>query len=422
MNPDDARSRAISEWLDEFSAHRVPDHLDEVLRQTQARRQRPAWSIPERWLPVDLTSRAIPVSAPRVGRLLLLALLLLALVAAAGLLAGSQRHRVPPPFGLARNGAVMDWGGGDIYLADSVNAVPRAIIAGAANDLAPLLSRDGRKFAFLRALSDHETMIMLANIDGSGIRQVTDKPMTDMDWYEWAADDELAVVHSDQDRRVLSIVDVASGAVRRLDLGGLDVDNDVYWVPSETDTLVLTAYVHGNPDAPHAIYSIRRDGTGLAQLTQPRSGPFYNGLNVSPDGRTVAYWNWEDDQSLDGKGSHLHFLDLASGADRIVTFDPSADGETDLHFSPDARHVVLQREQSDAQLLISSIDGSSPALLVGPHFSLDAEPDYGFSPDGNTVYLAFANTKPQYIDVKTGAIATGPVPFQSFAGYQRLAP
>lgn len=412
--------------LEAYLRDRVPagrsDDLARILTATSRAPQRHWWSSPERWLPMDLTTRATLVAPARLGRVALAVLVILAIVGLAIVAAGSRQPRVPAPFGLARNGAVMDWGAGDIYLADSTTQAPRPIVTGPTDDLASLVARDGTKFVFLRAVSANQFQLMVANIDGSGIRQVLDAPLTDPDWLEWSAGDELAIVNRAGFRRVLSIVDVAKGTIRTLDLPGLDVDNSVYWVPPDADTLVFTARPHAGQDGPVAIYTIRSDGTGLSRRTPDRTGPWYNGLDVSPDGRTVAYWNWEDDASPDGKGSHVHYLDLPSDAVRKVAFDPGADGETDLRFSPDGTHVVLQREASDAQLLITTVDGSGPGLRVGPHFSVDAEPLYGFSPDGTTVYLAFADSRPQYIDVASGAITTGPVPFKSFAGYQRLAP
>jgi Tol biopolymer transport system component len=418
---DDVFGRDLDLWLREDAAHRVPDHLGELLEQTAAAPQRRWWSSPERWLPMDLTARTPVVAPARIGRLAVAILVILAIVGLAIVAAGSRQPRVPQPFGLARNGAVMDWNTGDIYLADSPMSQPRTIISGPENDIAPLLTRDGTRFAFLRGVSSNEVLVMLANTDGSNIRQVLDTPMTDLDWLEWGAGNLLAVVHSDGSRRVLSIIDVDTGAMTTPELG-LNVDNDVYWVPTAGQSLVFTAQPPAQPDST-AIYTIRADGSGLTALVPRVTGPFYNGLDVSADGSTVAYWNYEADGSPDGMGSHVHFLDLAGGAERRVTFDPSADGETDLRFSPDGVHVVLQREAGNqAQLLIASIDGSSPARLVGPRFSIDAEPGYGFSPDGKTVFLAFRNSRPKYIDVATGDVATGPAPFSSFAGYQRLAP
>jgi hypothetical protein len=129
MKPNDD-PRNVSVWLHEYSAHRVPAHLDVVLRETSVRRQRPAWSILERWLPVDLTSRASTLAPPRLGRAIVIALLILAFVALAIVAVGSRQHRVPPPFGPARNGALLASADGDIFSVDPGVCCVDALITG----------------------------------------------------------------------------------------------------------------------------------------------------------------------------------------------------------------------------------------------------------------------------------------------------
>ncbi len=92
MNPSDAFDRHVSEWLHADAEHRVPEHLDAVLRRTRTERQRPAWSSLERWFPVQTTLRLTPV--PRVAWLLVVLGLVLALVAAA-LWVGSRATAAP---------------------------------------------------------------------------------------------------------------------------------------------------------------------------------------------------------------------------------------------------------------------------------------------------------------------------------------
>ena len=423
MTTNDSFDRRLSSWLERDAVGRVPDHLDEVLLQTAATRQRPWWSSPERWLPMDLTARATTFPRPSFGRALVAALLLVALLAAALLIVGS-RQRIPPPFGLARNGAVVSWQGGDILLADSEQAVARPIIGGATNDIAPLPSRDGTRLAFLRVLSEHSVNLMLANIDGTNIRQILDEPLTDMDWYEWSAkDDRLAIVSSVEGNRTLSIVDVQHRTSTPVKTNGLRVANDVWWVPPTGDALVFTATPHRTEDTSFAIYTVKADGTAITQIAPPRDEQAsYLDVNVSSDGRTVSYWNYERDET-GHEASRIHLRDIASGQDKVVKFDPSSDGETGLQFSPDGRHVVLQREAaSKAQLMIAALDGSNPNLLVGPHFSVDEDAAYGFSPDGTKLLLLFNGHKPAYFDVATGTETTGPETMQNWGGYQRLAP
>ena len=117
MNHSDGFDRTVSDWLHVDAEHRVPDHLDAVLRRTRTERQRPAWSSLERWLPMQTTLRFTPV--PRVAWLLVIAGLVVALGAAI-LVRRRRDHALPPPFGIARNGPIVhDAADGDIHVVRS---------------------------------------------------------------------------------------------------------------------------------------------------------------------------------------------------------------------------------------------------------------------------------------------------------------
>jgi hypothetical protein len=76
------------------------------------------------------------------------AIALIALLVATLVYVGSRQTRLPPPFGVARNGSIAYAANGDIYTADPVNGSERVIVAGEALDRAPTFSRDGTKVAF----------------------------------------------------------------------------------------------------------------------------------------------------------------------------------------------------------------------------------------------------------------------------------
>ena len=60
--------REIPSLMDEIAPPRLPDYLDDMLRQTGRTRQRPAWASPERWLPMDVIARPAPFERPSCGR------------------------------------------------------------------------------------------------------------------------------------------------------------------------------------------------------------------------------------------------------------------------------------------------------------------------------------------------------------------
>ena len=169
MSANDPLARPLSAWLHEEAAYHVPDHLAEVLRQTAATRQRPAWSSLERWLPLDTTVRPHLVMLPRLGRVLLVAALIIALAALAIVAAGSYR-RLPDPFGLAANGEIAYAADGDILVADPDGTHDHAVVSGPSTDFAVAYTRDGTGLMFLRAVSPHEATLMIAAPDGSRIR------------------------------------------------------------------------------------------------------------------------------------------------------------------------------------------------------------------------------------------------------------
>ena len=140
MTLNDGFDRTVTDWLDEQAGHGSPGYLDEVLTRTTRTRQRPWWSSPERWLPVQSTARFAQV--PRMAWLLVVLGLIVALGTAI-LVVGSPR-RPPSPFGPAAQGNVLYAAAdGDIYAIDTATNVARPLVTGPAADSDPLISPDG---------------------------------------------------------------------------------------------------------------------------------------------------------------------------------------------------------------------------------------------------------------------------------------
>jgi|tagenome__1003787_1003787.scaffolds.fasta_scaffold20972755_5 hypothetical protein len=425
MTTDDRFGRTLAAWLEEDADTRVPAHLVEVLVQTAATRQRPWWSSPERWLPVDIATQAVPTSAPRIGRLIVVALIVLVLASATILLVGATRPRVPAPFGPARNGLLAYFSDGDIYLANADGAAPHAVVTGPTNDFAPWFSHDGTRFAFWREVDSHRSDLMVANADGTGVRGLLVTPLVDADWFEWSpGDDRLAVVHTVGGVRALTVVKVdGDPAPRRLDLGGLSVDNDVYWLPPDGSELVFTARTDPT-SAPPGIYSIRPDGTWLRTLA-PVANDFYHDLAVSPAGGRLAFSDVEADTSDNLVGWHLHLVDIDNGNDRQVTYGAPAPN-VDEHgpvFSPDGSHVLLWRELGNSgDLLLAEVNAPGSGIDIGPLFPNGTVEGYGFAPDGRTVFLLVRDEPARLIDTVTGNVTTLDLGIENPTSWQRLVP
>ena len=139
--------RRLAAWFEADARTREPEGLLEAtLTRIGRTRRLPAWLLPERWLPMQLTSRLQPV--PSIAGVLLVLGLILALAVAAVLI-GSQRQRLDP-FGPAANGRIAFVSEGDIYTANPDGTDPVAVISGADIDGRPVWSHVGSKVAFLR--------------------------------------------------------------------------------------------------------------------------------------------------------------------------------------------------------------------------------------------------------------------------------
>jgi hypothetical protein len=111
--------RDLPTFLRDLAAAPYPDYIDDVLATTAQRRQRPTWTFPERWLPVDITTTQVPVARPPWRALGILALIGILIACALAVYVGSQPTTPPaPPFGMAVNGQIAYAQDGDIFAVD----------------------------------------------------------------------------------------------------------------------------------------------------------------------------------------------------------------------------------------------------------------------------------------------------------------
>lgn len=82
MNQPTVLERELTAWFIEVARPRTPDYVDDILLQVAATRQRPAWTFPERWLPVNVMTRGRLLIPPLPWRAIGLVAILIALLAA----------------------------------------------------------------------------------------------------------------------------------------------------------------------------------------------------------------------------------------------------------------------------------------------------------------------------------------------------
>jgi len=284
----------------------------------------------------DIASR--PAFAPRVpwrtvGVALVIAAVFLAAIA---LYAGTHQTKIPPPFGVARNGLVAYTSHGDIYVEDAAQgSITQLTNTPSAIDAEPVFAPDGTRLAYIRPVEGSVPLvsdIVVVKPDGSGLVVVTDEPITGSPKrLEWSPDSRSILATEEND-----------AAVWLFDVSGTK--------PVET---VLT------------------DGFAYVRPFRP------------PDGSAVLIGRVKG-----GGDTHSVILhDLATGHETVLAADlPNGDGAA--RWSPDGSQVVydaVPRDEPDSnRLFVVRADGSGTRKLVTePGIGLDMDPVW--SPDGTEI-------------------------------------
>jgi Tol biopolymer transport system component len=399
MTAADRFDRSIEAAIADLAEPRYPDYFDHVLERSMRGAQRPAWTFPERWLPMRVLSLR-PTLVPAVpwrtvGLVVILALLAVIAVAIA---VGTPRN-LPLPYGLAANGAVIYAApDGDIYVRDQWTAPHRRVIAGPEHDVYPIFSRDGTKFVFFR-LSDDPTPIetlMVADADGRNARALLGPVrIHSASWSPGGG--ELAVITEDDAVRLLWVVPVDGRAARPLSLPVVPM-SAVEWRPPDGGELLFIGREPRGPQT-YAIHAVRPDGSAHRQVS-PSGSPnaYWAPLAMAPDGEQLAYT-----QGIVGVSTHL--LDIDDGeVRRFGTSLPPLEnpGVGPQHqgsplFSPDGSKLLFGRywDEHDGtinhQLFLASADSDgADAFAVSPLVrSASGENPFGhvFAPDGTQILV-----------------------------------
>ncbi len=393
MITNDSFGKDLSTWLQEEGEHRVPDHLAEVLVRTASTRQRPWWSSPERWLPVQATLRLAP--SPRLAWLLLIVALIIALSAAFLIVSGS-RLALPAPYGPARNGQLVIGMDGDIDRMDPVTHQRTPFISGETWDFGLGFSRDGSRFSFARlasapaaAAGDPALAIVVADADGSNVRALTGQIQGNC-WADWSPDGRRIVYSSKRPDGygLLNIVDVATGVSTSLDPGVSVGCSLIAWRPPDGNEIVF----RGDGPGQHGVFAIRPDGTGFRQVNicDCDTG------SVSPDGQTLTVTRWGE------LGPRIWFLDLSTGAEQMLPIPLSTMARGGL-FSPDGRTLAypllraIGPQQNAYQVAIAPVDGHDAVGMLGPTMTLpangsdEAPVGLAFVPDGSALLVTYGD-------------------------------
>jgi hypothetical protein len=400
--------RDLTAILDDLYVAGTPDYRDDLVRQTAVTRQRPAWTFPERWLPVDLVMQRVPIVRGPLRAAAILALIAL-LIAAALFIAVGTKQKLPPLFGPARNGPLAAIVNGDIVVRDTINSTVTRVLIGGDVEPPQGFNADGTKIAFGRSV-DHIRYLFVANSDGSGVRRLMDEALIS-DWETWSPDGRsLGVITSIRGVSTLRIVPVDGSAARDVPLPGL-FPTTVQFRPPEGRELVIRARDEaGIVD----LYTVGIDGSGLKRLHLTSAKLFGEDWDLA-------------DPSYTPKGDRIMFStvvhDPVTAIDhfRIHTVRPDGTDERELpgpedpsvneawpSFSPDGTQILVQRFTFDPPtgwIGLLPADGSGRGRSLGPQVANGegSNMQQDWSPDGKTILLRFNEDHFYTVDPKTGA-------------------
>jgi Tol biopolymer transport system component len=395
MNERDDLDRLLTAWFAVDAPMREPEPLlGQVLARTVRTRRRPAWRIPERWIPMSTISTRLATTSRFPWRTVgAIALLVLALLGAM-IIAGSRTKPLPAPFGPAHNGLIVFGDGGDIAALDPKTGLRTVLIGGPAKDGLPWLSPDGSRFVFVRGEPAGAAELWAANADGSNPIKLA--AVNKIGWVEWSPQSDVIAMTNDEERSIITMVRADGSGSTEIDTGLPNAENPV-WRPVDGGQL---AFRGKDTTATWGIYLMDRSGTAPVRLDLDpgfKSDSYY-GENFdyyfqsaawSPDGSKLMYHTLEPDPtSPAGPGFRIHVADIdAAGnvtAERKLEFDRSADDEFNAAWLPAGDGIVFASLEGSVQrLLVADLASGSNVRDLGMRDNTGIS--YIVSPDGSKV-------------------------------------
>jgi len=384
--------------LGELAVGPYPEYIDDVLATTADVRQRPAWTFPERWLPMVDTMRQ-PVLVPRMPwRAISMAMLLLALLLAAAAIYIGNQKRVPAPFGLARNGLIAYSDGGDIFTADPVTGTATVIVTGPEKDVGPRYSLDGTLVAFERKLDGKvESQIYVSRSDGSELRPVTQQPVVlasggvGRAWekYEFSPDGKSLLIATNSTATgryghpTLTLAQTDGSGARELDFG-MAATEPSFRPPYGTEILFI-GRIDGYRRGLFAVDASNEKN--VRQILMVDAGFDLAGASWSPDGSQVAYWSWA------GRGAGLDAKTRVVAADgtgdRELPSPPGAIWNAHATWSNDGTKLFIARAYSDqfedVRGVVIPADGTDFGIEVAQAVETQCCAAWMWSPDDSKI-------------------------------------
>ena len=415
--------RAMTAYFEGRATNQPPDGLlDTALARVDATRQRPAWLVPNRWLPFD-RSGVVRIRTAVVIAVTVVALIVSAI--AAGLFVGSQR-RLPPPFGIAKPGLIAFDLGGHIFVANPDGTGRRQLTTG--RDGFETFSPDGAWIAYQTEAEDMTSSVIVMSADGDHRVVIADK-LAQIGDIAWSPDSRKVAFSGRIPGSVLHVFTAEVAHPEAVLLGGPDVYGvEPSWSHDGSRIAFKRFDTRGSDvDANGSLWLIGADGSDLHPMSslQGTHGAFWNAA-WSPSGRQLAF-------IAPGRGGNFDvYVTDADGRSKERNISNSSEEEYWPSWSPAGTRIAFTKVNPPATyqgtIVVVDPDGSHSLELSGTRVNSNT---LVWSPDGKRL-LAYA-TDPDPTIGRNVAIAifdpTRDVPptmirADGFGGasWQRLAP
>ncbi len=359
-----------------------------MLQQTAGHGQRPAWSFPERWLPVEITARPLSMRSFSWRPLVVLALVAALIVAGLAVYVGS-RNRVPAPFGPAGNGLLMYRGTDDSIVSLDPNNGAQATVLPASDAIRdPALSRDGRRVALIETTPQLST-IVVEDLDGSH-RTTLAGMYRFIGGAEWSPDgSKVAFLADEKGVASIHVAPTDGSPVTTVPLGRSVItlhflpDGRIVFIGAEQPGQACP----GNPVTDRcALFIVGADGTGLETLIVAKDFHGINTIAPSADGTKVLWVEWRS-----GAEGRLHLFDLVKRADLRVPDDafPKPYSMNRAWLSPDGASILFDFFEVDGDHwgVVSSAGGAP--VRIGEKFADGSPTEAAWAPDGKSVLALY---------------------------------
>ncbi len=446
MTTNDPRSSDVgallTAWFEVDAPTREPEGLvDAALARTARTRPLPAWRLPERWIPMQLTMRQSTLA--NAAPILVVLALLIALAVGLMLIGAGRQPALPLPDGLAGNGRLVYVGAGNLLSSNPAGGEIRTLVDSDRVVGEPVWSHDGTRFAFKAytdPASNRQASVIVADADGSN--QVTiAADVWDASPPSWSPDGRNLLFAYSTDGTDLSERLYVAGSDGSTPPARLTQDPGFAVGASFSPDGTLIAWETGTVDGGQTLWLAKPDGSDARRLT---TGRYYDiggiergtlGFVWKPDGTAILF-TAGDEQAHD-----LYVIGIAAGSqDTAVAASPL--NEYGATYAPDGRsisYLAAPRYQL-ATLTIANTDGSDahPAVdgsaqkfvLFTPRWSPDAKfviattgaPNPDFQ---NEIWIIDAASRTIHAKIAIPAFAgsvDGEPGRTDVVGFQRVAP